>query len=147
MRVFREVGSVSTGRLGTGSGSADAAGTLPAPGTELAGCVCSRWVVPAGLGALLKLLFAGLQAMTVHERVPSRKVLRLTSNPIPRTLALDRRHLSVVPHLASEKASFTPRCRHSSSFMSAVLRLNPNLVSARSSNNSGWSNEPSAQPA
>jgi hypothetical protein len=93
---------VPTGRLGIGSGSADAAGTLAAPGTELAGWVGSRCIGPAGLGALLELLSAGLQARTVQERVPSRKVLRLTSNPIPRTLALDRRHLSVVPQLASE---------------------------------------------
>ena len=90
MRVFREVRSVPTGRLGIGFGAADPAGTLAAVGTELAGGVDSRGVA-AGFGALVELVFAGLQAMTVHERVPSRKVLRLTSNPIPRVLVLDRR--------------------------------------------------------
>ena len=74
------------GRRGTGLGFVDAGGTLGGPGAELAGCVGSG-CVPAELGALLELLFAGLQATTVQERVPSRKVLRLTSNPIPRTLA------------------------------------------------------------
>ncbi len=43
------------------------AGTLAAPGTELAGWVGSRCVVPAGLGALLELLFAGIQARTVGD--------------------------------------------------------------------------------
>ena len=85
-----------TSRLGIGSGAADPAGTLAAVGTELAGGVGSRGVA-AGLGALLEVLFAGLQAMTVQERVPSRKVLRLTSNPIPRVLVLDRQ-LRYQPH-------------------------------------------------
>jgi hypothetical protein len=87
---------VPTGRLGTGSGVADPAGTLAAAGTLLAGGVGSRRVA-AGFGALLKVLLAGLQAMTVQERVPSRKVLRLTSNPIPRVLVLDRQ-LRYQPH-------------------------------------------------
>jgi hypothetical protein len=111
MRVFREVRSVPTGRLGIGSGLADAGGTFAAAGPELAGCVGSRCAVPPGLGALLELLFAGLQARTVQERVPSRKVLRLTSKPIPRYSRLIARHLSVVPQLANEFATSTPRCR------------------------------------
>jgi hypothetical protein len=87
---------VPTGRLGIGSGAADPAGTLAAVGTELAGGVGPRGVA-AGFGALLEVLFAGLHAMTVQERVPSRNVLRLTSNPIPRVLVLDRQ-LRYQPH-------------------------------------------------
>jgi hypothetical protein len=82
--------SVPTCRPGLGSGSADAAGTLAEAGAELAAGVAPRRAVASGLGALVGVLLAGLHAKTVHERVPSRKVLRLTSNPIPRLLALDR---------------------------------------------------------
>ena len=96
MRVFRDARSVPTSRLGIESGAADPGGTLAAVGTELAGGVGSRGVT-AGFGALLELLVAGLQPRTVHERVPSRKVLRLTSNPIPRVLVLDRQ-LRSQPH-------------------------------------------------
>ena len=53
-------------------------------GPELARGVGSRCVVPAGLGALLELLFAGPQATTVHDRVASSNVLRVTPNPNPR---------------------------------------------------------------
>lgn len=116
-----------TVRLGTGSGSADTAGTLAAPGTELTGCVGSRCVVPAGLGAPLELLFTGLQARTVQERVPSRKVLRLTSNPIPRTLALDRRHLSVVTQLASALPIPLHVVGNRSSFTLGRIHTKPNV--------------------
>jgi hypothetical protein len=51
---------------------------------ELAGGTGSGCAVEARLGALLGNLFAGLQAVrATQETVPSRKVLRLTSNPIP----------------------------------------------------------------
>lgn len=90
MIALREVGPFPTEWLGTGSGSADAARTLGEADTELAGGVGSRCTLPPGLGALRELVFGGLQPMTVHEMVPSRKVLRLTSNPIPRLLVLDR---------------------------------------------------------
>jgi hypothetical protein len=90
MMVFREVVPLPTDWLGMGSGSADAAGTLGEADTGLAGGVGSGCTVPAGLGAVLELVFGGLQPRTVHERVPSRKVLRLTSNPIPRLLPRDR---------------------------------------------------------
>ena len=80
---------VSTGRLGVGCGSADASGTRAAEGTELAESVGSGCTA-AGLGAPPERLSAGLQARTVQETVASRKVLRLTSNPIPRVLVLDR---------------------------------------------------------
>jgi hypothetical protein len=88
--VFREAKSVPVRRLGIGSGSADAAGVFAAADTELAGGAALRRAVASGLGARLGVLSVGLHAMTVHERVPSRKVLRLTSNPIPRLLVLDR---------------------------------------------------------
>jgi hypothetical protein len=88
MMVLREMAPLPTDGLGSGSG--DAAGTLGEIDTELAGGVGSRSTVSAGLGALLGLVFGGLQPRTVHERVPSRKVLRLTSNPIPRLLTRDR---------------------------------------------------------
>jgi hypothetical protein len=53
-------------------------------GTELAGGVGSGCTVGSRLGPLLGGLFAGLQAVrATQETVPSRKVLRLTSNPIP----------------------------------------------------------------
>ena len=82
-RVFREVRPVSTGGLGVGCGSADDSGTRAAGGTELAESVGSGCTVAAGLGAPPERLSAGLQARTVQETVASRKVLRLTSNPIP----------------------------------------------------------------
>ena len=82
--------SVPACRLGLGSGLVDAAGTLAEAGAELAGGVAPRRAVASGLGTPVGVLSAGLQAKTVHERVPSRKVLRLTSNPIPRLLVLDR---------------------------------------------------------
>jgi hypothetical protein len=84
MIVFRDGGALPTDWLGIGSGSADAAGTLGEADTELAGGVGSGGAVPPGLGALVELVFGGLQPKTVHERDPSRKVLRLTSTPIPR---------------------------------------------------------------
>jgi hypothetical protein len=90
MMVFREVGPLPTDWLGIGSASGDAEGLLGEADTELAGRVGPRRTVPSGLGALLELVFGGLQPRRVHERVPSRKVLRLTSNPIPRLLVLDR---------------------------------------------------------
>lgn len=84
MMVFRDSGPLPTDRLGIGFGSADAAGTLAEADTEPAGDVGSRGAVPPGLAALLELVFGALQPRTVHERVPSSKVLRLTSTPIPR---------------------------------------------------------------
>jgi hypothetical protein len=84
MMVFRDGGALPTDWLGVGSGSADAAGTLAEAETEPAGDVGSRGAVLPGLAALLELMFGALQPRTVHERVPSRKVLRLTSTPIPR---------------------------------------------------------------
>jgi hypothetical protein len=84
MMVLRDLSPSPTDRLGIGSGSTDAAGTLGEADTELAGGVGSGRAVLPGLGALVELVFGGLQPKTVHERVPSRKVLRLTSTPIPR---------------------------------------------------------------
>ena len=87
-RVFREVRPVSAGGLGVGCGSADDSGTRAAGGTELAESVGSGCTVAARLGAPPERLSAGLQARTVQETVASRKVLRLTSNPIPECLCL-----------------------------------------------------------
>ncbi len=100
--VLREAKSVSVRRLGIGSGSADDADVFAAADTELAGGVASRRAVASGLGARLGVLLVGLHAKTVQERVPSRKVLRLTSNPIPRLLVLDRPGSQCFPQLASE---------------------------------------------
>ena len=86
MRVFREVRWVPARRRGNGSGSADAA----AEGTELAEGVAALRSVASEFGELRGVLLAGLHARTVQERVPSRKALRLTSNPIPRLVVLDR---------------------------------------------------------
>ena len=86
-------------RLGVESGLGDADGgeSLAATGTELA--------VGAGSGR------AGLQPTTAYETVPSRKVLRLTSNPIPRVLVLDRQS----------------GCRWPQRVTVSRLRLNPNV--------------------
>ncbi|HTF39986.1 MAG TPA: hypothetical protein VK754_05255 [Propionibacteriaceae bacterium] len=90
MRLFREMYSVPACLLGLGFGLVDAAGTFAEAGAELAGGVAPRRAVASGLGTPVGVLSAGLHAKTVQERVPSRKVLRLTSNPIPRLLVLDR---------------------------------------------------------
>jgi hypothetical protein len=66
-------------RLGCGSDSADDAGTFAGVDADLMrGVVSSAGVA---LGALLELLSPELQPTTVKERVPSRRVLRLTSKP------------------------------------------------------------------
>lgn len=132
MRAFREVASLPVGRLGAESGSADAAGSVAPPGVELAGCVGSTGVVPAGLGALLELLFAGPQATTVHERVPSRRVLRLTSNPISRysrsIAGICRWFLTWQPscHVHSS-------CRQPSSFTLGRNQIRPDVTSGTQS--------------
>jgi len=77
-------------RRGNGSGSADAAAVFAAEGTELAEGVAALRGVASEFGELRGVLLAGLHARTVQERVPSRKALRLTSNPIPRLVVLDR---------------------------------------------------------
>ena len=64
---------------------------------ELAGGVGSGCAVAAGLGAPPERLSAGLQARTLQETVASRKVLRLTSNPIPEYSYLIASH-AVQPH-------------------------------------------------
>ena len=74
MIAFREARSLST----VGFGTRLARGI---------GLICT---VGEGLGALLELLFDGLQARTVNDRVASRKVLRVTSKPFPRVLMPDR---------------------------------------------------------
>ena len=70
------------GGPGCESGFADDAGTFAGLGGELTVGVVERCTVGVGLGALLELFFAGLQASTVQESVPSRRVLRLTSKPL-----------------------------------------------------------------
>jgi hypothetical protein len=80
MTAFREAASVRTVRLGCGSGSADDAGTFAGVGAELTRGVVSSCTGVA-FGPLLELLCPGLQPRTVQERVPSRRVLRLTSKP------------------------------------------------------------------
>ena len=97
MRVLREVTSAPARRLGSGSGSSGAAEVVAVADTELAGDAARLRAVACGFGALLRLLLVGLHARTVHERVPSTKVLRLTSNPIPRLLVLDRPSSSMPP--------------------------------------------------
>jgi hypothetical protein len=128
MRLFREMYSVPACRLGLGSGLVDAAGTLAEAGAELAGGVAPRRAVASGLGAPLGVLSAGLHAKTVQERVPSRRVLRLTSNPIPRLLVLDRpgssqcfRKWQVNRHIHATVVG--PRAR-----LQAALRLNLEVV-------------------
>ena len=120
--------SVPACRLGLGSGLVDAAGTLAEAGAELAGGVAPRRAVASGLGTPVGVLSAGLHAKTVHERVPSRKVLRLTSNPIPRLLVLDRpgssqcfRKWQVNRHIHATVVG--PRAR-----LQAALRLNLEVV-------------------
>jgi hypothetical protein len=128
MSLFREMYSVPACRLGLGSGLVDAAGTLAEAGAELAGGVAPRRAVASGLGAPLGALSAGLHAKTVQERVPSRRVLRLTSNPIPRLLVLDRpgssqcfRKWQVNRHIHATVVG--PRAR-----LQAALRLNLEVV-------------------
>ena len=120
--------SVPACRLGLGSGLVDAAGTLTEAGAELVGGVAPRRAVASGLGTPVEVLSAGLHAKTVHERVPSRKVLRLTSNPIPRLLVLDRpgssqcfRKWQVNCHVHATVVG--PRAR-----LQAALRLNLDVV-------------------
>ena len=120
--------SVPACLLGLGFGLVDAAGTFAEAGAELAGGVAPRRAVASGLGTPVGVLSAGLHAKTVQERVPSRKVLRLTSNPIPRLLVLDRpgssqcfRKWQVNRHIHATVVG--PRAR-----LQAALRLNLEVV-------------------